>query len=167
MRRGERRAAGFSYVWVLGALATLSIGMAALGPAWSEYSKRQREQELLRVGAIYANAISSYYADSPGSLRTYPPSLESLLVDSRYIATRRHIRKLYADPLNPARPWGILTAPDGGVRGVYSQSNEVPFARTEIDLGVAVLPAARSYSEWKFTPKQSDHRNTASSRSEG
>lgn len=153
MRRGERAAAhGYTYVWVLAALAILSIGLAEAGPILSEQGRREREQELLRIGALYAKAIASYHAVAPGSLKTYPPSLESLLVDSRFIGTYRHLRKLYADPIDPGKPWGLITAPDGGVRGVYSQSDGVPFVQTEIELGVVTLPMARSYAEWKFAP---------------
>lgn len=152
MRRGERTA-GFTYIWVLAALVMLSIGLAAVGPVWSEQVRREREQELLRVGGLYAKGIASYHAAAPGSLKAYPPSLQSLLVDTRYIGTYRHLRKLYADPLDPSKPWGLVIGADGGVRGVYSQSEGAPLAQTEIDLGVVALPVARSYAEWKFAPK--------------
>lgn len=146
---------GFTYVWMLAALALLSIGLAAVGERWADQAKRERERELVRVGVIYAQAIARYYAVSPGSLRHYPPALKDLTEDSRMVGTVRHIRRLYADPLDPARAWGILRAPDGGVLGIYSQSDDQPLHTALLDIGVAVLPPAGRYSDWKFAPKVS------------
>ena len=164
MRSGSRpsalgvrsvRRGGFTYVWMLAALALLSIGLAAIGERWSDQAKREREGDLLRVGAVYAKAIATYYAASPGSLRQYPPELKNLTEDGRMVGTKRHIRKLYADPLDPSRPWGVMRAPDGGVLGVYSQSDGQPLRTAPVDIGVAVLPSASRYSDWKFAPKAS------------
>ncbi len=152
-RSGMHAQYGFTYVWVLAALALLSIGLALVGERWSDQVKRERERELLRVGALYANAIGTYYAAAPGSLKQYPRDLKSLVDDRRMVGTSRHIRKLYADPIDPSRPWGLVTGEDGGIMGIYSQSDEQPLRTEPLDLGVAVLPAAHQYSEWKFVPK--------------
>lgn len=144
---------GFTYIWAMAAVAVLGIGLAALGTAWGEASRRQREEDLLRIGEIYARAIASYYHASPGALKRYPASLDDLLVDRRLIGTRRHIRRLYADPLRSGQAWGVVRAADGGVRGVYSQSSGRPLRREVLDLGVTVLPVALRYSEWQFVPK--------------
>ena len=153
MRSGERTARGFTYVWMLAALVIFSIGLAVVGPLWADQAKREREQDLLRVGQLYAQAIASYYAASPGSLKQYPPALASLLADTRFVGTRRHLRTLYPDPLEPTREWGLVTGPDGSVRGVYSQSADVPLHNAALDLDVTSLPAAQHYAEWKFAPK--------------
>ena len=71
MRSGERTARGFTYVWMLAALVIFSIGLAVVGPLWADQAKREREQDLLRVGQLYAQAIASYYAASPGSLACF------------------------------------------------------------------------------------------------
>lgn len=156
MRRGERQppARGFTYVWVLMTLAVLSVGLAALGPAWSDSVQREREAELLRIGALYAQAIAHYRDMSPGSAKTYPPNLEALLSDqSRFVGLQRHLRRLYADPMDPDKPWGLVRGDDGTIRGVYSTSDKPPFRREPIDLGVVQLPAARRYSDWRFVPQ--------------
>jgi type II secretory pathway pseudopilin PulG len=150
MRSGER---GFTYVWVMALVAVLGIGLAAIGPLWADDAKRDRERELLRIGQLYAQAIARYHQASPGSVKRYPPTLDSLTNDTRFVGTMRHIRKLYADPLNPSRPWGLVRAPDGGVSGVYSQSAEAPLRTEALDIGITQLPAARAYSEWQFVPK--------------
>lgn len=149
----RRSVAGFTYVWMLAALALLSLGLAGIGERWSDQVKRERERELLRIGTLYAEAIASYYASAPGSLKQYPPDLKSLLEDPRRVGTRRHLRKLYGDPLDPNRAWGILRAQDGGVAGIYSLSTDAPLRKEPVDIGPLVLPAAHRYSEWKFAPK--------------
>lgn len=157
MPRGEIHRAdsqhGFTYVWVLMTVAILAIGLAAIGPIWHDEVKREREKDALRVGQLYAQAIASYYKSSPGSEKRYPPTLEALLLDTRFVGTYRHLRRLYDDPLLPGRSWGLVRGPDGGIRGVYSQSAETPLRREPLDLGVTVLSAASKYSEWLFVPK--------------
>ena len=148
-------ARGFTFVWMLAALVLLSLGLTALGPRWADQAKRERENELLRIGTIYAKAIASYYAAAPGSLRQYPPELKSLLEDSRRVGTLRHLRRLYADPLDPSRPWGLRRSADGGIAGVFSRSDEIPLHLAPIDIGIAELPAAKRYSDWQFAPKVS------------
>jgi len=149
-RRTGHRAGGFTLVWALAAVAILSVGLAVAGSTWSERSKRQREQELLRVGMLYAQAIEAYRAAAPGSLQTYPSSLEQLLLDTRFAGTVRHLRKLYPDPLDPARPWGVVRTPEGTIRGVFSQSAEAPLRVAPIDLGAVKLPSAGRYDHWQF-----------------
>lgn len=153
VRLRPRAIAGFTYVWMLAALALLSIGLAAIAERWSDQVRRERERELLQIGALYAKAIASYLAAAPGSLKTYPPDLKSLVEDHRMVGTLRHLRKLYADPLDPTRAWGVVRAKDGGIAGVYSLSTEAPLRQEPVDVGVAVLPAARQYADWKFAPK--------------
>jgi len=151
MRAGEQR--GFTFVWVLMALAVFSLGLALIGPRWSDDARRERERELLRVGNLYAQAIAAFRAATPGSIKSYPPKLESLVIDDRMLSTVRYLRKLYPDPVDPSRPWGIVLGPDGTVRGVYSQSDAAPMNTEAIELDSLKLPAARRYSDWKFVPK--------------
>lgn len=157
MHRGSasprRGAYGFTYVWVMATVAVMGIGLSAIGPMWADTARRDRENELLRVGKLYAQAIASYHRSSPGSEKRYPPSLEALLLDTRFVSTYRHMRKLYLDPLQPGRPWGVLRSSDGGIRGVYSLSTDQPLRREVLDLGVAVLPVAHQYAQWHFIPK--------------
>jgi len=151
-RRPRQR--GFTYLVVMATVAILGVGLAALGPVWADAVQREREQELLRVGELYARAIGNYRAASPGSVKRYPAELSELLQDHRFVGTRRHLRKLYPDPLNPGRSWALIRAADGGVAGVYSQDERLPFARAAQQVGVVQLPAAQRYSDWKFMLKE-------------
>lgn len=158
MRRGERalprRQRGFSYVALLAVVAVLGIGLAALGTVWSTQQQREREAELLRVGAAYAEAIRSYRRLSPGSVAAAPPHLGALVHDDRFIQTHRHLRALYPDPTDPRRPWGLVTDANGRVIGVFSQSQEAPLRRSAVVTAELQLPPVARYADWKFVPKE-------------
>lgn len=144
---------GYTFVAVLLLLALVSLGLAFAGPMWSQQMQRERERDLLRIGSLYAQAISHYRDVSPGSEKQYPTSLEALLIDTRFVGTLRHMRKAYADPVNPGKPWGLLRDEAGRLIGVYSLSGEAPLAQGSVALEDRVLPAASRYSEWKFFAK--------------
>jgi type II secretory pathway pseudopilin PulG len=141
---------GFTLVAVLVLLAVCMLGLAVAGPMWSQRVRREREQDLLQMGALYAQAIAAYYNSSPGSLKQYPRSLNMLLADARFVGTRRYLRQLYPDPVNPGQPWGLVVDSSQGIVGVYSRSEAAPIAGGPLDLGMVQLPAAQHYSDWKF-----------------
>lgn len=123
MSRGKgpltAKQAGYTYVGLLIAVAVLSVGLAAAGQLWSAHAQRAREQELRWIGAQFVKAIGSYYHATPGHIKQYPPSLEALLLDNRFVFTRRHLRKIYANPYGAQAGWGLVPAPRGGVMGVF------------------------------------------------
>jgi type II secretory pathway pseudopilin PulG len=163
MRPGERRCAsragragtqhGFTYVVVLAILALLGVALAAIGTRWADRVQREREQDLLRVGQLYAQAILAYRRGSPGSDKTWPKNLQDLLLDPRMLGTVRYLRAPYADPMVPGQPFGLVRAADDTIRGVYSTSAATPFRQGTVDLGVTVLAPAQHYSDWQFIPK--------------
>ncbi|HYE71058.1 MAG TPA: type II secretion system protein [Aquabacterium sp.] len=150
-RRSQR---GFVLVaWlIVVALFAATASMAAV--RWSDELRREREQELLRLGDEIAGAIASYRAASAGSARKYPPQLEDLLEDRRAFGTLRHLRRLSGDPVMRGAAWGVVRAPDGGVMGVYSTSTDTPMRRIAIRLQHADLPAVGRYAEWHFVPRE-------------
>ena len=151
MRTGDcRPQGGFAFVAVLVLLALCMLGLSIAGPLWSQQVKREREQELLRIGALYANALANYRAASPGSLKQYPVSMQDLLFDTRYLGTQRYLRKLYADPMNPRQSWGLMLDAERRIVGVYSRSDDPPIAEGSIELGNIILSPAKRYSDWKF-----------------
>ncbi len=144
------REAGFTYVAMLFAVALISVGLGLAVPIYSEQVRREREQELIRVGTLYVEAIRNYYLSSPGSVRMYPRRLEDLILDARFVGTRRHLRKLYWDPIMRSAQWGVVPAPDGGVAGVYSRSEQAPLLARPLLVGSqSIAPPAR-YSDLKF-----------------
>jgi type II secretory pathway pseudopilin PulG len=163
MRTGECRSAppagragaqrGFTYVAVLAILALLGVALAAVGTRWADRVQREREQDLLRVGQLYAQAILAYHRGSPGSDKTWPKNLQDLLLDPRMLGTVRYLRAPYGDPMVPGQPFGLVRAADDTIRGVYSTSTATPFQQATVDLGVVVLAPAQHYSDWQFIPK--------------
>jgi type II secretory pathway pseudopilin PulG len=149
MSAGRSSHKGFTYLWVLLAVAALGGGLAAFAEAWSHAAQREKEAELLFAGDEYRRAIAQYFENSPAGYRRYPERLEELLKDERFAFNRRYLRKLYRDPLTGGR-WGVVQAPEGGIMGVYSKSDEAPlktgnFAKDDQDFA-----KAERYSEWRF-----------------
>lgn len=154
MARGEvtcvRRLAsrGFTYLWVLLIIAALGAGAGATVQVWTIAGQREREAELLFVGEQYARAIASYVAAD--ATRTYPKSFEELLADRRLPVVRRHLRRLYRDPMTGGSEWGIVRVA-GGIAGVYSRSQARPMKRAGFKERHAHFAEASTLADWKFT----------------
>ncbi len=151
VRRGAQR--GFTYVAVLAILVLLGVALAAIGTRWADRVQREREQELLRVGQLYAQAILAYHRGSPGSDKKWPKSIEDLELDPRMLSTVRYLRAPYTDPMVPGQPLALVREADDTIHGVYSTSTAAPFRQGTVDLGVVVLAPAQRYSDWQFIPK--------------
>lgn len=141
---------GFTYLALLFAVAMASIALAAVGEVWSTQQQREREKELLFVGHQFRQAIQTYYERSPGTLKQYPKSLDDLLLDRRYMGVQRLLRQVYIDPMTGGRQWGLVTAPEGGIMGVYSLSNERAIKTAGFAAVDADLEGKTKYSEWRF-----------------
>ena len=141
---------GFAIPVVLAGIALMALALSAAGPLWSQQQQREREQELFRVGLIYAQALAAYRDASPGGEKVLPTHLEQLLLDSRFVGTQRHLRRLYPDPLNSRQPWGLLRDEHRRITGVYSQSERAPVARGYVELTDRRLNPARTYGDWVF-----------------
>lgn len=150
--RRRSRESGFTVTALLVVMFVVALGLSVAGPRWRDQSRRTNERDLMRVGVLYARALADFRDSSPGSLKTFPRSLDELTLDTRFLGVRRHMRRLYPDPLDPARPWGVVKDIDGYIVGVYSQSTDEPIAAGVVDLGYIVLEPARRYSDWKFSP---------------
>jgi type II secretory pathway pseudopilin PulG len=141
---------GYTYVGVLFIIATIGLTQALASTLWSFAQQREKERELLFIGNQFRKAIQQYYVKTPGFVKTYPPSLEALLEDNRFVTTQRYLRRIYLDPMTNNAEWGIINAPQGGVMGIYSISNEKPIKQdgfAEVNIHLA---NRRHYSEWQF-----------------
>lgn len=141
---------GFTFALLAAAIAIIGIGLAMAGQTYSEAQRRVREQELLRVGAAFIQAIESYYESSPGTEKVYPRRLEDLLQDNRFAGTKRHLRRIYVDPITRDRSWGIERTPTGGIAGVFSLSDRAPLLTQDVLVAGQVLRAGSKYSDMKF-----------------
>lgn len=110
--------------------------------------KHEKEADLLFRGMAYQRAIGAYYqANQPGTVPTYPRQLSDLLMDPRFLH-QRYLRQLYPDPMGTE--WQIVRAPDGGIAGVASQSQEKPLKQDNFPAGLESFGGAAHYSQWTF-----------------
>lgn len=149
-----RRRAQLRGMLLLGVLVFMAIGtlMASVASQrWADARQRDAEEELLIVGMQYRKAIESYYFRSPGVPRQFPASLKDLVQDPRFPQTVRHIRRLWPDPVDPTKDWGLIRQGDRIV-GVYSQSTGQPFRSANFDpaLPVQQFANAKTYRDWRF-----------------
>ena len=114
------------------------------------HGEREREQELLFIGAEFRWAIATYYEQSPGAVKRYPGTLRDLLFDSRFLTMKRHLRRIYVDPMTGSTKWGMVAAPDGGIMGVYSLSEKQPIKIAAFAESNAHFETAKQYSDWRF-----------------
>jgi len=148
MRPGNQK--GFTYLALLFAVAMASIVLAAVGEVWSTQRQRDHETELLFVGNEFRQAIQGYYEHSPGAVKHYPRGLNDLLLDNRFLGVQRRLRQIYVDPMTGEKEWGLVAAPEGGIMGVYSLSNERAIKTAGFAARDADLEGKERYSEWRF-----------------
>lgn len=120
--RADRQQSGFTYLWLLFALAFASFGLMNLGEHWALQSQRELEREQMFRGQQIVAALKSYAASTPTGMHCAPRTLEELLQDARVPGIRRHLRRIYSDPLTGLPDWELLRDPLGGVVGVRSRS---------------------------------------------
>jgi len=144
---------GFTYLGVLLLIAASSVALASSGTLWSSAAQREKERQLLWVGGQYAQALRSYYRASPG-LAQYPQALADLLEDNRFPEPKRHIRRLYPDPVTGSDEWGLLRSIDGRITGVHSRSDATPFKRSGFDTQWSGFEGLEHYSDWQFVAEQ-------------
>lgn len=139
-------------VVLMGLVVLLALGgLAAVQFAESAVTARQREREtqLLWVGQQFRAALESYYRATPGPVKHLPVSLDELVRDTRFPNPVRHLRRIYADPIQPELPWGIVKR-GNQVIGVYSQAEGEPLRRTSFAAGLESFEGATQYSAWRF-----------------
>ena len=141
---------GFTYLGILIAMALFGVALAATGEVWRTAAQREREQELLFVGNQFRTAFTNYYAGTPAGKPRYPRTLEDLVEDGRYPVTRRHLRRVYADPMTGKPDWVLVDAPGGGIAGVRSRSEAKALKTGNFAPQDAKFEGAERYSDWKF-----------------
>jgi type II secretory pathway pseudopilin PulG len=147
----RRHNGGFTYVGILILVAIIGIASAATIQVGAVVQRRAAEQELLEIGMEFRAALVSYAnATPPGQLRA-PRTLQELLKDPRSPNLRRHLRKLYADPITGKEEWGFVHSPDGvGIIGLHSMSEATPIKIGDFDGAFKDFEGKTSYRDWKF-----------------
>lgn len=155
MRAGSRAERGFTYLWLLAALAVLGVAMAAVGPLWAQSAQRDREADLIRVGMAYARAIEHFEALTPPGGQALPRNVDELLLDPRFPFPVRHLRTAYLDPMDPGQPMQPIFDTAGGLRGVRSGSALEPLRRVAWTDGRHTIEPAARYQDWQFLAQTS------------
>jgi type II secretory pathway pseudopilin PulG len=145
MRSGER---GFTYLLLLFAVAAMGLTLAGAGQVWQTVAQREREAELLFVGHQFRLAIASYHDNTPGGTKQYPVALDELVEDRRFPTPRRHLRRVYRDPMTAGTDWGLVKV-GGRIVAIHSRSPEAAL-RTVFAPRDAALEGALRYDQWVF-----------------
>jgi type II secretory pathway pseudopilin PulG len=148
----KRRQQGFTYLGLVILLAIIGLVGAAAVKVDALLARAAAEEELLEAGAAFSAALDSYAAATPPGQPPQPPTLEDLLKDKRFPTIRRHLRKVFVDPISGKAEWGITYLGDKiGVIGVYSLSQAQPLKQANFDERFQNFENKTHYAEWKFT----------------
>ncbi|RLJ63516.1 type II secretion system protein [Sulfurisoma sediminicola] len=142
--------AGFTYIGLLIFVAMLGAAATASLGAGASLLQRGAEAELLAIGLEYRAALKSYAEATPFGQPDAPKELTELLRDPRYPGVRRHLRRLYPDPLTGRTEWGVLRDPGGRILGIHSLSTTATLRQAEFPLGLESFKEARRHDEWVF-----------------
>lgn len=147
----DQKGAALLIVLVMVVIIGLSAGIA--GKSWKTIVQRAHEAELYWRGDQYRLAIQSYYEYGSGTNRKvvgqYPVKLEDLLKDPRSLASRKHIRQLYLDPITGGE-WELIKDKGGWITGVHSSSDLEPFQQDGFLPEYESFAGAASYAAWEF-----------------
>jgi hypothetical protein len=137
-------------------LAVVALASALTFEIAHTSARRAAETELLAIGKEFERAFASYYRQGATGGPRFPGSLDDLTRDPRVPGIRRHLRRVYVDPLTGGA-WGTVPAPGGGIMAVYSTSEDQPFHE---NIGPLVAPPLASiapdagktnrYRDWRF-----------------
>lgn len=103
-----RPARGFTYVSVIILVAIIGLVAATTLRIGATMQRAQAERELLYIGEQFSDALKSYAGATPQGQPQQPPTLKELLRDPRFPGTRRHLRKIFIDPMTGKAEWGII-----------------------------------------------------------
>ena len=154
--RGGRRAApvrsgGFTYLSLIILVAIIGLVTATALKLGAVLQRARAEQELLWIGAEFSDALQSYADATPAGKPPQPATLKDLLRDPRFPTARRHLRKIYVDPMTGKAEWGIVYLADKvGVIGIYSLSDAKPVKIGNFPARFSGFDAREHISDWKF-----------------
>jgi type II secretory pathway pseudopilin PulG len=154
IRNGKRprAAGGFTYIGLIILVAIIALVGATTVRLGVTLQRAQAERDLLHIGEEFSNALKSYAAATPAGQPQQPPSLKELLKDPRFPGVRRHLRKIFVDPMTGKAQWGILyLAGDKGVLGIYSLSTAKPVKVGNFPARFQAFSGKEKISQWVFT----------------
>lgn len=155
MRSGKADQGGFTYlgliifVFIIGLVGAATLKVEAL------LRRAQLEKELLETGAQFSAALDSYAKATPRGQPRAPLTLEELLRDKRFPNPRRHLRKIFIDPVTGKAEWGLVRAGESGpILGVHSLSQATPLKQANFDARFSGFENRERLAEWKFMAQE-------------
>jgi len=153
---------GFTLMLVLVAVVIIGLTAGIAGSSWQTIMQRAKEKELLFRGDQIRRGIASFYNVQHGGARQMLPSeLDNLLKDPRFPGVKRHLRKLWKDPMT-GKDWELIKdkTQGGRIKGVRSTSKLEPFKKDGFTEDYEKFADKESYSDWEFvfTPKRKNSR---------
>jgi type II secretory pathway pseudopilin PulG len=147
----QQRQCGMIYVVLLLAIALIG-GASAVGLKVAKTQQiRSAEAELLGIGLEFRNALQSYAEATPNGLPNTPADLSELLRDPRYPGVKRHLRRLYHDPMTGKAEWGLIRGPDRRIVGIHSLSKSTALKSENFPTELASLSGSKRHVDWVFT----------------
>ena len=155
------RQRGFTYLWLLFALALGGVALAALGEQELTRQQRDREAELRFRGEAIAAAIGRYAETTPIGHLPLPQRLDDLLTDRRFPKPKRHLRQLYADPFTGKADWALMPGQATVVAAADASLNADGAAPSNVIVGVRSTSTRRLFAtagghatarDWVFLP---------------
>ena len=150
MQSGRAAQAGFAYLLLLTVLAVIGVTSAASISLGAAMTRRASEEELLAIGAEYERALVSYQMATPPGQPRRPKSFADLLRDPRYPTVKRHLRKVYGDPLTGLDSWGVVRGPDGTIAWIHSLADGSPSKQAGFTDRWETFNDAKTYADWRF-----------------
>ena len=143
---------GFTYLGLIILLTVIGLIGAATLKVNALLDRAVAEEQLLDIGAAFSAALDSYAAATVQGQLPQPPTLQALLKDPRTPGLRRHLRKIFVDPVGGSAEWGIDYLADRvGVVAVYSLSQRQPLKIGNFDARFRGFENKAHIADWKFT----------------
>jgi type II secretory pathway pseudopilin PulG len=133
-------------------VAVIGLVTAATLRLGATMRRAAAEQALLDIGEQFSDALKSYAAATPPGQPQQPPTLKELLKDPRFPGVRRHLRKVFVDPMTGKAEWGIVYLGDKvGVLAIYSLSQARAIKVANFPTRFRGFEGKEFIADWKFT----------------
>lgn len=143
---------GFTYLMALMLVMVMGIMLGAVGQSWKTIMQREREEELIFRGRQIKDALTRWHKPNVargGHVRTRLNDLQDLVQDPRTLTTKRHLRRLYTDPMT-GEEWALTKDSVWGIIGVASTSQAKPLKVGGFPDDLLELADKQRYSDWLF-----------------
>jgi type II secretory pathway pseudopilin PulG len=154
LQTAKQRQQGSVFMGMLVSVAIVAVMLMETGTVWSSVLQRERELELLARGGEIRQAIGLYYEHG----KSFPKTLDDLVLDRRMPTTKRYLRRVYEDPLSGTTEWGLIKGPGDSIMGVFSTAKGTPFKQNNFSKKNQSFTGQGSYQGWMFlyVPGQSN-----------